>query len=302
MEALVAMANVDHGNRVSVGGVEKPMLLTRTLLAALLFLPLAACGDDDGGGDAGPSSTTGGRPGGDGADLFVAVETIGGLLPPGVAFRDLPRAAVYADGTILVPGVITLQFPGPPVLPLAAGTLDDAAMDELLDAARDAGMVGGTPDVGDAGEIVIADAATTRVTVVVDGDAQVVEAYALGEAPVGGADAALTDEQRAARLRLTALLQLVEEAGAAATSLHEPERYRVLALAPGDDGELDGGELAWPDGLPEPVLNECVAITGDDVTTLEQALSDANERTRWTVGDDTFVLAIRPVLPHEPDC
>lgn len=270
-------------------------------LAALLAVSLAACGDDS-DGDGAPE---GGAPGGAEGGVFIEIANVGGFVPADFHFRAVPQAVVYADGTVIVPGAITLQFPGPPVLPLFTGQADDDALADLLDAAAAAGMIGNTPDVGDAGAIPIADAGSTRFTVVVDGDIQVVEAYALAEAGgPGSGPTNLSPAQVEARARLADLVAAVDRAALVADQPYQPERYRVQASSPPAAGDLDvaPNELAWPEGLPEPVEGRCVAITGDDVAAFEEALTAASEITRWSVGERVVTLAIRPVLPHEPDC
>lgn len=294
------------------------MRTIRLLTAALLALALAVCGDDGtdvdagdddgsggGGGETDGSAPEGAAPGGAEGDVFVEVAFVGGFVPADFHFRAVPQAVVYADGTVIAPGAVTLQFPGPAVAPLFTGQVDEATLDELLDHAAAAGMIGGTPDVGDAGAIPIADAASTRVTVVVDGDEQVAEAYALGEAGGPGfGQTNLTDAQTEARAALAGLVAAVEEAALAADEPYQPDRYRVQASPAPDPAGFDvaPNEVAWPSGLPDPVEGECVAITGDGVADLEEALASATEITRWTIGDRVVTLAIRPVLPHEPDC
>jgi hypothetical protein len=284
---------------------------TRLLATALLvLLPITACGDDDdddasGGGGSGGGGTElpdGATPGGAEGDLFVEVAFVGGLVPQEFAFRSVPQTVIYGDGTVIASGVTTLEFPGPAVAPLVQGRLDEDTLGELLEGAARAGMVGGKPAVGDQSAIPIADAASTRVTVVIDGDSQTVEAYALDIGDVG--PTRLTDEQVAAREELAAFVDAVNEAGFAASDPYVPDRYRVLASEPVDGvgGDLPPNELLWPEGLPGPVVGECVAIEGDDAAALSEALADATEITRWIVGDSPVALAVRPVLPHEPGC
>jgi hypothetical protein len=293
------------------------MRTTRTLAAAVLLLALAACGDDGDdvdagrdGDDGGSGSTTGtapdgAEPGGGDGELFIEIAYVGGFMIEDFQFRSVPQAVVYADGTVFAPGAIPAIHPGPAVSPVFTGTLDDDTLAELLDAAAVAGMIGGSPDVGDAGALPIADAASTRVTVVVDGDEQVVEAYALAEAGGPGfGQTGLTDAQVEARATLAELVAVVTEAALAAQDPYLPERYRVLASTPPDDAGLDvqPNQLEWPAGLPEPVEGTCVAVTGDAAAALTEELASATEITRWTVGDRVLTLAVRPVLPHEPDC
>jgi hypothetical protein len=290
---------------------------TRTVAAALLFLLPIACGDDGGDDvDAGTAGDTDdeevapvdGEPGGGEGGLFIEVAFVGGFVPAGFDFRNLPSAVVYEDGTVIAPGAVAAIFPGPAVLPLFSGSVDEGALDDLLQAAAEAGLVGASPDVGRAEDLPIADAASTRVTVVVDGEARVVEAYALD---IGGADlgqTGLDDAQLAARAALADFVAAVSEVTTrVATEPMPVERYRALGLPAIDASALDPAgpqpsELAWPAGLPAPEEGVCVAVTGEGVAALETALDQANDQTQWVVGDQVLTLAIRAVLPHEPDC
>jgi hypothetical protein len=285
---------------------------TRTIAAALLFLLPLACGNDDdatdvSADDTGTGAPVEGEPGGGEGPLFIEIAVVGGFVPQDFAFKNVPTAVVYDDGTVIAPGATAAIYPGPAALPLFSGTVDDDVLDDLLQAAGEAGMVGGTPDVGEMGAIPVADAASTRVTVVVDGDEQVVEAYALDV----GADlgqVGLSEAQLASRAALSDLVAAVSEVvNRAATEELPVERYRVQAGPPVDPAGLDPNgpqpnDVVWPDGLPEPVEGECVAITGDDVAPFAAALEQANELSQWHLGDRVFSLVVRPVLPHEPDC
>lgn len=293
----------------------------RLLTALLLPVALAtACGDDevatgdqgsgtDGGGSAGGGTTAtvpeGTTPGGLPGDVFLSVEYVGGFVPQGFDFRSVPAATIYADGTVVAPGATTLQFPGPAVAPLATGTLDDGDLGELLDAVAAAGLLADVPpDPGTA--TLVADAATTRITVVVDGHDTVVEAYALGD--FGGGDfddPGISEEQQEVRDRLSELVADITNAATnAATDPYEPAGYRVLAF---DSGGAEGIEpapnhLTWPAGLEQPAVDECLALTGDAATAFAAALDDATETTIWTIDSGDVSLSIRPMLPHEDGC
>lgn len=280
----------------------------RSTVVAAVLLPavlLLACGDDDEALDTGSDDPpASGAPGGGASPLFVEVAYVGGFVPFGFEFRNPPAAVVYDDGTVLAPGAVAEIFPGPALLPVMRGQVDEGTLDDLLGAAAEAGMIGGPPDVGGVEDIPIADAATARITVVVDGEAQVVEAYALDHA---GMDLGLTAEQDEARARLADFVAAVNELALAAREPFVPERYRVLASAPPDAGDAAPGEpqpteQAWPAGVPEPADGACTAVTGDAAAALGDALATANELTVWRLGDRTFSAFVRPVLPHEPDC
>ena len=285
---------------------------TRTLAAALLFLLAAACGDDDTGGTATDSTdpappAVDGEPGGGDNGLFIEIASVGGFVPQDFAFRNLPSLVVYEDGTVIAPGAVPAIFPGPAVTPAFTGQVDEAVLDDLLAAAADAGMIGATPDVGEMGDLPIADAASTRITVVVDGEERVVEAYALAEAGGDLGQTGLDDQQVAARAALADLVATVTDVVTPkAEEPVAPERYRVLASPPVDPAGFDDPAqitvVDWPTTIDPPPEGRCVAITGAALADFEASLSQANQLTQWTAGDRTFSLAVRVVLPHEPDC
>lgn len=308
------------GNPSPVPDVKRPMHRNRSPIALLLLVlaalaALAGCGDDaedvgtaDGGDGSGSSTDStpppDARPGGTASGLFIEVASVGGFVPSDFAFRSVPRVVVYDDGTVIAPGAVPAIYPGPATTPLFSGTLDAAALHELLAAAAAAGLIGGTPDVGDQGDIPIADAPSTRVTVVVDGDERVVEAYALVEAGADMGQTGLSDEQLEARAALAELVALADRAVLAAETPYEPARYRVLGSEPPADPGTDvaPNELAWPEGVPEPIEATCVSIGGDAAAGFAATLASASEITRWSIGDRVLNVAVRPVLPHEPDC
>lgn len=241
--------------------------------------------------------------GGDGSELVISIERGGGFVPRGSDFRSPPLAAIYGDGTAITPAPTTAVFPGPAVAPLVVGTLDRAEVDRLADGLVDAGLLD-EPIPGDGP--VVADAATTTVRLVLDGQEQVVDIYALGIGGAPGEDlGGAISEPAQARQRLE---EAVDQVLAAASGVGDrsfvPDRYRVLAVPPWDgDGELVPGEQVWPlDGV-ELVEGTCVAVSGQTAEQLRPVLDQASEITRWTSATgDVFQLAVRAVLPHEDGC
>ncbi len=272
------------------------MLITRALaasvLAAFLTTTLVACGDDDtvGAGSGGSS------PGGADDGVFVEVTMFGGFVPVGSDFANPPVAVIYGDGRSFTLGAVPAIFPGPAVTPVSEGEVDSETIDQLLQLAREAGLLDDVaPDYGAAAVI---DAPTTRVRVVVDGTAHVVEVVA----PELSDDPQLTEEQRANRRRLAGFIQGVTSAATdGETGIYDPDGYLVLPYAPFEsDPGTEPNELAWPfDTLVE---NECQAVEGDAVATLEDLLPEATQITRWVSDGESWQLAIRPLLAHESGC
>ncbi|HEV2068832.1 MAG TPA: hypothetical protein VGR26_03465 [Acidimicrobiales bacterium] len=242
------------------------------------------------------------------AELLLSVEVSGGFLPTGVAFRAVPSAVVYGDGTTFSPAATAAVYPGPAAPPITRGRLAEDDLERLIAAADAAGLLDEVAE--DFGQPPVADAATTTVRVVIGGEARVASVYALNATATGlpamPGPPGVSPAQLEARKRVADYVELVTQAVLAVEG--EPyvaERYRILPLAPEPsvDPAVEPDERRWP--FPEIVLRgrECTAVSGDRAIELGDALRSATEITRWrTASDETFVLSVRPVLPHEPDC
>lgn len=306
----------------------RPFAGPRGRLLALLFAIALVAGACFGGGG-GEEVQTGSQPGGGQDPLFVSIEVGGGFVPRGTDFRQPPNAAVYSDGRAFSPGAITLQYPGPAVLPVFEGRLTQAQIDEILSAAEEAGLA--DDEEQDYGEPPVADAPTTTITVVANGRTHVTSVYALGvsEGPEGGPEGPPEGEPGRAPERAPAgsgnksdtearreVSEFVEKVTGMVMATQQdhfvPDRYRVLPFGNNGGG---GGEPApdetgiepqvkdWP--FPDLALteNECVAIVGDKTPRFAEELNQANQITRWrTASGEEYELAVRPTLPHEPDC
>ena len=289
---------------------------TISLLGFLLLVGLVGCATDgqeltageepaDGSGDDG-AVPVGELGGGDGP-LFASVARGGGFAVFGADFRSVPDAVAYADGTTFSPGVVVMSFPGPAVVPVVRGEVPDDDLRTIAAAAAEAGLLDGTE--ADFGDPPIADATTTSITVVVDGEAHETSVYAEAEADptVRGLDEAASE----ARRRVSGFVDvLTSTVTGTEGERYDPERYRMLPLradetdagGTGTDGP-EADEREWP--LSDVALTErsCTAVTGEQADILEEALDQATEITRWRVASgEVFTLAVRPVLPHEPGC
>lgn len=303
--------------------MRKVTALLALLAAALLVVACGDDGEDVQAGSTGTDGTTAGQgdsqdgtddtsgrggadrtPGDGGEGLFVEVAHVGGFTVPLATERQVPAAVVMADGTVFAPGAITLQYPGPAVLPVMTGRIGEDDVRGLLRLAAGSGLLDGDVDLGDESLAAIADAPTTRVTIIVDGVEHVLEAYALGLEGEPDPFVELTEEQRAAREALAELVGAVTTAASAAQEPWDPDRYQVVAADPAllGDGEPAPNELAWPAELPHPAAGACVTVAGPQADALEALLGQATEITRWLVADQPLALAIRPLLPHEAAC
>lgn len=295
------------------------MRRTSILLLTVLLVTAAACGSDDEPVRSGdgprdrPADGDGAapRPGGRDDGLFISIGYEGGFMPVGHDFRSLPTAVVHDDGTTFSPGAVIEIYPGPAVLPVVEGSLASEQLQEVANAAADAGLL--TDEAHDFGEPPIADAATTVITVVADGQTYTTSVYALGD--TGGPGLPGADEQpgidedaAAAREQVAAFVDQVSRMVTEAEEAQwEPDRFRVLPV-PADPGAtppegVDPDVRDWPFDDVSLVERQCAALEGERAERFAEIVADATEITQWRTGDDhTFQLFIRPVLPHEPGC
>jgi hypothetical protein len=239
------------------------------------------------------------------AGLVLRVESTGGLAGPSATTGRLPLVSVYADGRVISEGPMIEIYPAPALPNLQQHRIDPAAVQDLVNRALAAGVA----DTSDLGSPPVADATSTRFTVVTASHTYVREAYALSETPAE-ADG-LTEEQRSARKKLSDLVDTLTGTTADGdTTPYAPTAVAALATPWIDpqDG-LAQPEMAWPGpalpgeplgGLPE---RTCATASGDQAQTLLTAAASANANTPWVAGDGSrWTVAFRPLLPDESSC
>jgi hypothetical protein len=230
------------------------------------------------------------------------VEQTGGFVTPTTIAARLPMVSVYADGRVFTEGPVPAIYPGPALPNVQVGEIDGAEVQALVDRALDAGVA----ESGDLGTPSVADAPSTRFTVVTTQETHVREVYALWE---GSEDSGLTDDQTAARRELSDLLTALTEPAANSTP-YEPEAVALVASPWGDPGDgLVQPEMSWPGpalpGQPTggPPDVTCVTAGGAEAQAVLAAARDANAATPWVTGDGTrWSVAFRPLLPDETGC
>ncbi len=279
------------------------MTIPRSALTAVLVLALAGCAERaaTGGPSAAPSSAPSAVPASDG--LVLRVEHVGGFVTPTTTAARLPLVSVYADGRVITEGPVILIHPGPALPNVQVAQIDDAALQDLVDTALAAG-VGETADLGTPP---LADAPSTRFTLVTSEGTAEREVYALSETPEGSG---LTPAQEEARGRLSDLQAALLDAGGADTTSYVPESVAAV-VTPWTDPQdgLPQPELPWPGpalpgestGGPPDVT--CVTATGAEAQAVLTAAGGGNASTPWVTGDGArWSVAFRPLLPDETGC
>ena len=239
--------------------------------------------------------------------LVLRVDSIGGFVPPTFTYSRLPTVSIYADGRMITQGPQVTIYPAPALPNLLVRTLRQEGIERLIDEARRAG-VGKRTDFGTPG---VADATTTRFTLVDDGRTMTTEVYALGE--TRDEDTGLTAAQRQARQRMRDLLQTLTDSPAAGGPAGSDTRYEPTAMAAivsewaaGDVGTPPAPRAWRGPALPGQVVGpadvSCVTATGDALQNVLADAASANVETPWTYGGKRWSLSFRPLLPDETDC
>jgi len=286
---------------------------TRIGLALLsTALLVSACGrlNDDGGS----TGSGGGIDHPTGADqLVLRIEYQGGFVPYEYNLKRVPGWSLFGDGTVIVEGPVIEIYPGPAMPNLQAFTLTEEAVQTILEAARDAGLMDGDATYG---YPCIADAADTVFTVTAGGTTSVVSAYALEFSdPAPDACPDVDTEARAELLEFSRMIgdlqSWLPEGSIGAEQPYEPTEMRVYVLPYQGEPELPQNETEWPLSEPlvafgEPVADgneaRCGVVSGDDLAELLPLAQQANELTPWTSGGEQYRLIFRPLLPDEHTC
>lgn len=247
--------------------------------------------------------------------LVLQVADVGGFTTPEMLAARLPTVSLYADGRMISQGPVPAIYPGPAWPNVQVRQVDQATVQELAGEALDAGIA----ETTDLGSPPLADATSTRFTLVTEEGPVTREVYALREATGAGGlpgevgAGGLTEEQEEARAELQALLdeltdlaQTVGEGGA--PDSYTPEAVAALArpwTEPADD--VVQPELSWPGpALPgEPIAPgvTCVTATGDEAQAVADAAREATTTTPWVGADGArWSITFRPLLPHEASC
>jgi hypothetical protein len=273
--------------------------------AAVPLLVITACAKPDGA--AAPPPATGSF---DADEVVLRVESMGGFAPPDAFVGRLPMITLYGDGRLISEGPVPAVYPGPALPNLRLRALSEDQVDKLIDEAVGAGVGSAT----DLGQPPVADAPTTRFTVVTADGPKTLDAIALNE--TDDAAGGLTDEQRQTRKQLREFVDRLSATTGSAGKSYDAGKIAAIATpwAAGDKSVPAPPEVAWPGpALPgDPVGNGldvgCVVASGDSVRTAVgvtpggTAAAKANAATPWTSAGKRWTVRLRPLLPDERGC
>lgn len=250
-----------------------------------------------------------------GAETYWLRLTTTQAIPPLNQFAVQPPVRITGDGTVVTLGPVVAIYPGP-LLPNTVGrSITDAGRDQIIQAARDLGLLSGTTDfMGDnpmmggvTGHIELT-VDGQRVTLTGDPSAQIVCVTEPCEPKPG------TPEAFGEFWRMVNDLASWMPAELGPEGPYTPAAYSILVGAPPEpEAGLPQAPADWPLDEPlatfgGPVANgtaRCGNATGADAETLRPVLQAANQLTPWV--DDpttsaTFGLTVRPLVPGEDAC
>lgn len=297
------------------------------LAGAVVALALTGCASLDGGGTGAGPTTPEPEPVAPGGESepdapLLTVEQEGGFVMMGHDFASVPMVTVYPDGRAITHGPMIAIYPGPALPNLQLSELSEDEVAELVDAARDAGLLQEVTY----GDPPTADVPTTVVTLRVEGETYVHTAPSLGVGdgtmprgagddtlegdPAAGEDmAGVSEEEQAARQALSDFIATAQDmAATGAQESYRADSFAVMARVATEGAQeptADGIErqvAPWPLALDLATASECVVVDGADAQTLREALVDANQLTLWEQDGQTYEVWFRPLLPGEDGC
>jgi hypothetical protein len=281
---------------------------TAAALVAVALLGAACGGPNDDGSDGDPAIAHPTAP----DELVLRVDVGGGFLPVEYHLAQIPGVSIYGDGRMIMTGPVIEIYPAPALPNLQVRQLTEEALQAILRAARDAGLMEGDASYGFP---CVTDLPTTTFTLSADGRTSVVSAYALGfEEGAGtceGVDEAARADLVAFQSALGHLEGLVPAGSVGAEEPYVPGAMRVYVLPYRGDPELPQEPVAWPVtgsmgtfGHPAGVAQgaRCGIVAGPDLVPLLEAAAGANQLTPWTSGGREHAAIFRPLLPDEHGC
>jgi hypothetical protein len=289
-----------------------------------LGLLAGACANastDAGTGDGGTGS---GGQGGDGGGIsyptaadqvVLRIEQGGGFVAPQYTLTSIPLFSLFGDGLVVTPGAQIEIFPSPALPALTQQRLSADAIQELLQAAIDAGL-NTDHSYTNLGSVGIADAATTTFTLTVDGQTHTIKVYALSE--LGSKPDRMSQDEYQARQDLFAFetkatdLSWLPQDAISDRGLYQPSGLRLFVSRYQPDPNLTEPSVEWPlspglasfgdpfqDGLDG---TRCGTVVADAAATLLPVVEQVNQLTPWTSEGTRYGILFRPLLPDESGC
>ena len=234
-------------------------------------------------------------------DVVIEYAEVGGFVPREFAFQQTPNLLVSGDDRVFSPGAQIEIYPGPLLPAVQVQPITEDGIQAILAAADEAGLL---QQIDYEQPTNIADASTARVTINVNGETFVHEAYALGLAfPGYGSEEVAPERQALADFiaRLNDLNGLVGADQLGEQTIFDPAEYGIEAIIIDDLSVYgtDGIEPTMVDWLAEASVRLADAATCTVVPAAEvgETFGAANQLTFFTDADVTYQVLAKPILP-----
>lgn len=251
-----------------------------------------------------------------GAAGFVIRASWTQALPPRSTFGNLPVLVVTADGLLLTQGPVMEIYPGPLVAPVVERPISPRGVAQLMQDAKEAGIL--RPDGDFTGGGLPLGAAAARLQVVVDGVAYDLVGDATAATPCPPTQSCPAPVPGTPAAFATFWNRLLDVAGWLAPELgpeteHLPASYAVIVGPPPEPWE-GLAPVTWPvadpalDELGKPMRGEpgarCGTASGDLAAALRPVFAGATQLTPFVAtasASATHGLTVRPLLPGDED-
>ena len=204
--------------------------------------------------------------------MVIQYAEVGGFVPREFAFQQTPNVLVSGDGRVFGPGAQIEIYPGPLLPAVQVQSITEEGIQAILAAADEAGLFA---QIDYEQPTNIADASTAQVTINVDGQTYVHEAYALGLANPGEPGEETTPERQALADFIAQLMDLPTLVGAdqlGEQTMFEADEYGIEALVVDDlsvygtDG-IEPTVVDWPAEATVRLADAamCTVVSADEV-------------------------------------
>ena len=285
-------------------------LLPATVALSLL---LAACAGGPGGSGEPITHPTGDQ-------LVLRIAYRGGLAGPATQLTDFPTFTLVGDGRVIVPGAQIEIFPGRALPAVNVRRLTEDGIQAVLDEVAGTGLFGASVEYRGAQNFVM-DASDTIFSLRADGREVEVVVYGLGTLDPAAQNTGISAAEIAAHgtlMRLSERLMNLDawlDAGMWADPAwlqFEPAALRLIVrnadADPPDGSGIGNALLDWPTDSDPATFGDpaeggsvrCGVVSGPAATDWYEALSVANELTRFVKDDHRYHVTVRLMLPDEP--
>jgi hypothetical protein len=231
--------------------------------------------------------------------ILLSVTSAGGFVPVEFMVNQGPHLVLTRGGQLIQKRPQIEIYPGPLLANWQASQLDEESMLfvlEELDALNfdEIGRVENNDATG------VADAPITTVRFYNQDGEHSFAVYALG----------ISEDSTDSRVPILANLvdRLGTMTGAPATS-YMPEMIQVVAgVGAGEIDEAVANVREWPLPVSYEDMTEigfdwrCAAYEGEEAQNLLRVFAEANQATRWTLGEVDYQILVRPLFPEETPC